>query len=329
MRFCVTEKVWFAVVGSERKGPFSEEQIAGLLSAGAMTAHSNVWSKLSANETWTPLYRSELKHLLGDAEIAPPPLPGENPAVAKAARPSISSSGNLELTDWGQDQTDQVGFAGAGTANFAAASKASSTTFAPTLVPYRIALFGTWLLGVFNFVLLKQLLRGPEDLDSKFARYHGTPDTEQALGLFALFTLTVFAIGLFWWLRSSTLNLQTLDGPQSITPAGAIYWYFVPVANLWKPYEAMRNLIDGFVIEKRDRIRLLCIAWWLLMLASLALEIVADLLLSKAEVERSDAELGLFLFQSSIFTGIAACFALYVIVSAVQAGSTKRVLQAA
>ena len=103
----------------------------------------------------------------------------------------------------------------------------------------------------------------------------------------------------------------------------------MPVANLWKPYEAMRNLIDGFVMEKRDRFRLVCIAWWLLVLASLALEIVADLLLSKAEVARSDAELGLFLFQSSIVTGIAACFALYAIVSAVQAGSTKRVLQAA
>jgi hypothetical protein len=76
-----------------------------------------------------------------------------------------------------------------------------------------------------------------------------------------------------FWKKKSTDNLFILRGPQSVTPAGAVYWYFVPVAWFWKPYEAMRNLVFGFGIGARET--WLLPAWWGLFWGGLALLIFA------------------------------------------------------
>ena len=55
------------------------------------------------------------------------------------------------------------------------------------------------------------------------------------------------------WKYRSTSNAFSRIGPQTITPAGAVYWYFVPVAWFWKPYEAMLNLKNAYHAEGKYR----------------------------------------------------------------------------
>lgn len=84
------------------------------------------------------------------------------------------------------------------------------------------------------------------------------------------------AVCLFlFWKKKSTDNLFMLRGPQSVTPAGAIYWYFVPIAWFWKPYEAMRNLAVGFNLKSDEH--WLLPTWWGLWWGSFAVAIIAGI----------------------------------------------------
>ena len=47
------------------------------------------------------------------------------------------------------------------------------------------------------------------------------------------------------WIYSSTSSLTALRGRPSVTPAGAVYWFFVPIAWFWMPLKAIRNFQVG------------------------------------------------------------------------------------
>lgn len=74
------------------------------------------------------------------------------------------------------------------------------------------------------------------------------------------------------WKYRATATLFSVAGPQSVTPAGAVYWYFVPLLWFWKPYEAMRNLFAGFDAGRDGHfvLPLWWGLWWLSVLLPLA-----------------------------------------------------------
>lgn len=65
-------------------------------------------------------------------------------------------------------------------------------------------------------------------------------------GAVGLLILVVFlATGIAWlvWQHRSQANLQAARVPRlSFTPGWAVGWWFVPIASLWKPYQAVREL---------------------------------------------------------------------------------------
>jgi hypothetical protein len=66
-------------------------------------------------------------------------------------------------------------------------------------------------------------------------------DTRQrVLGItyLALFIVTVVAVSI--WTYRANANARALGaGDMTFTPGWAVGWYFVPIASLWKPYQAM------------------------------------------------------------------------------------------
>ena len=78
--------------------------------------------------------------------------------------------------------------------------------------------------------------------------YSGGDDAAGVLqavtGVFALVNLVALA-GSFvlvgCWIYRANANAHVLGGDLTITPGWAVGWYFVPFANLVKPYEAMKQ----------------------------------------------------------------------------------------
>lgn len=76
----------------------------------------------------------------------------------------------------------------------------------------------------------------------------GSGDMRSALGLISLVSV-VFLIALFAsfilvgrWIYRASANAHALSDEMTISPGWAVGWYFIPFANLVKPYQAMREI---------------------------------------------------------------------------------------
>lgn len=88
------------------------------------------------------------------------------------------------------------------------------------------------------------------------------------LGLAALITAVVVSR----WIYRANSNARALGAAEmAFTPGGAVGWYFVPIANFWKPYQAMREIWKANASPsgwQRQRVSALLPCWWLLTIAA-------------------------------------------------------------
>lgn len=80
-----------------------------------------------------------------------------------------------------------------------------------------------------------------------------------ALGVLvlSLLTIVVFAV----WIVRAHRNLPALGAENlDVTPGWALGWFFIPIANLWKPYQAMRTLWQAS--HDAPRWELEDVPWW-------------------------------------------------------------------
>lgn len=85
-----------------------------------------------------------------------------------------------------------------------------------------------------------------------------------SLGLAAMITAVVVSR----WIYRANSNARALGASEmAFTPGAAVGWYFVPIANFWKPYQAMREIWRASVSPagwKRQQVSALLPCWWLL-----------------------------------------------------------------
>jgi hypothetical protein len=97
-----------------------------------------------------------------------------------------------------------------------------------------------------------------------------------ALASLAAFALSlVTAVFCFVWIYRATAIAHRVTPTLSISPAAAVGWFFVPIASLWKPYEAISQLIDGSGGRRVTATRTLAGWWWAGWLARTALGILS------------------------------------------------------
>ncbi len=70
------------------------------------------------------------------------------------------------------------------------------------------------------------------------------------------------------WIYRANCNARALGASgMAFSPRAAVGWYFVPVANLWKPYQAMKEIWQASVSPfgwRRQPVSWLVPCWWLL-----------------------------------------------------------------
>lgn len=232
---------WFYSRDGERKGPFTPEQIGALLSAGVLDAHSRMWSEDLGD--WTPLSRTALRPLIGEAPIEPPAV--ETVVRAAPARgPIPARPGEERATALPAKTYRRYDNRGLG----------------------KVVQWSIW----FNMILLilecGALLKSGQRGDSR--RLMAALETEEMLALTGLPLLIASVLFLTWCYRV-TANAWQIAGPQSVTPAGAVYWYFVPIFCFWQPHQAMANVHRVFAEKQTGTVPM----WWGLWWASFALGI--------------------------------------------------------
>ena len=86
--------------------------------------------------------------------------------------------------------------------------------------------------------------------------------------ILAIVTLSALAVGLvtavfcFVWIYRAMAIAHRITPTLSISPAGAVGWFFVPIASLWKPYEAICEIVEGSGGGGAAATRALVGWWW-------------------------------------------------------------------
>lgn len=66
---------------------------------------------------------------------------------------------------------------------------------------------------------------------------------QQIVGIFQGCIYLIFSVLFFGWIHRANYNARQLGAKNmKFTPGWAIGWYFVPIAFLWKPYQAMKEI---------------------------------------------------------------------------------------
>ncbi|MEK0336566.1 MAG: DUF4328 domain-containing protein [Nitrosopumilus sp.] len=66
---------------------------------------------------------------------------------------------------------------------------------------------------------------------------------QQVIGLLYLVAFVVTGIAFLKWIYRANSNCRGFDAQgMEFTPGWSIGWYFIPIANLWKPYQAMKEI---------------------------------------------------------------------------------------
>ncbi|MGB5445773.1 MAG: DUF4328 domain-containing protein [Psychromonas sp.] len=94
----------------------------------------------------------------------------------------------------------------------------------------------------------------------------------QGVGIASLIAFMASAVLIIKWIYRANFNVRHLGATNmSYTPAWSIGYYFIPIFNLWKPYQAMKeiwmtskNIFDG----QLTKTPLILPLWWVLWLSS-------------------------------------------------------------
>lgn len=159
---------------------------------------------------------------------------------------------------------------------------------------------GGWLVGLLVFGILFHVSRAlvnliytlspgtiDSDLSEKVESIFGFT-TLSGLACMILFGVWIVRSGKNAWLFSHLARLPDYSRPGfsppflENTPGWAVGWYFIPIANFWKPYAAMKEIVSASSVREVLSAPLLP-TWWTLWIVS----IVSDRILRG--FERSEA----------------------------------------
>lgn len=83
--------------------------------------------------------------------------------------------------------------------------------------------------------------------------------------------IVVSIITICMWTTKAMANTWSFAKP-TITPGWAAGWYFIPIANLWKPYKAVSEMWEA--VNKEHKSKKILLVWWITWLICMLLNII-------------------------------------------------------
>jgi len=98
--------------------------------------------------------------------------------------------------------------------------------------------------GLLEYQLLSDFKNGVYSSQALAVAAAEANDARQGVvGILQFFIFVVSGILILKWIYRSNYNARQLGAiDMAFTPGWSIGWYFIPIANLWKPYQAMKEI---------------------------------------------------------------------------------------
>lgn len=206
--------MWHFVIEGETYGPVEETDIAARLRGGQLTAESLVWREGMAD--WLPISQTELHAYL--------PAGNDAPTLAQSEVGGHTTPGYRE-------------------GNYRPAG---------VLTLLCTVFLGLSILADSIDLVLLFLENNQLQKENPNAFYYELEMTgiDLAFGFIGLAMIGIFLanVVLFcMWIFRANKNARSLGGKawMKYSPGWSVGWFFIPIANLWKPFQAMREIFNA------------------------------------------------------------------------------------
>jgi hypothetical protein len=176
----------------------------------------------------------------------------------------------------------------------------------------RAAILWTWIWLAFQSLYalasaysLMDLSRLPPDTPMTFTD-PAPPEIEMsynAVGIAALLHLVAFAISGFLilrWIHRVNSNAQTWSSTMGVSPGWNVGFFFIPIANLWKPFQGVRETWEASQSGPDYLVPTWVRWWWACWLATSILGNISF----RIELQGSTASAAAFGAAIDVVTGI-------------------------
>lgn len=234
---------WHYADGVELRGPYTLVQMSKFITSGVLRRHSKVWK--SGTEHWVAVEQTPLSKFLSLH------APTSDITAARSELPRHPPPPTLHPP---QPRTKTAAF-----------TSTTSVYYDNRILAFLVmgGIFSLMMLSVIEMFIVKKSERFGKGVQNEALAFF---EGDAMLILGGLLLLATIALFLTWKYRV-TKNVFAKVGVQSVTPAGAVYWYFIPIYNLWKPYEAMQNVWRS--LESNNGSSKVLKVWWALTLISI------------------------------------------------------------
>jgi hypothetical protein len=130
-----------------------------------------------------------------------------------------------------------------------------------------------WIVAEIGLLLVATDFVAGHGVDVWFA----TGQVLAVAGLVALGISLIAAIFCFVWIYRAMAVAHRVMPTLTISPGWAVGWFFVPIASLWKPYEAVAQIVEGSAGPRMVATRSLAGWWWGAWLARTAIGFFASI----------------------------------------------------
>ncbi len=129
------------------------------------------------------------------------------------------------------------------------------------------------IFGFLEYQLLSAYQEGVyASLQEAFADGEVVIQLLQSIGIASLIAFIASAVLILKWIYRANYNARQLGAlNMTYTPAWSIAYYFIPIFNLWKPYQAMKEIwmaSKNPLDWRLTKISLILPVWWALWLTS-------------------------------------------------------------
>jgi hypothetical protein len=118
-------------------------------------------------------------------------------------------------------------------------------------------------------------------------------------GIIAILLVIIFLI----WYYRATKNIHSIGAKEVTSPRMAVIWWFIPIANLWKPYKVTQQiwkasnpevkLTDGIEWKNSPSSNIIKL-WWVLALVSIFGSLIVSSIVGVSSVPTYSDELELY-----------------------------------
>jgi len=313
--------IWYYIASGERHGPVSDEDMAELGKSGVVDRDTLVWR--DGMTDWAAAGETELADRLAST---PPPIPPE------AAAPPETPSAEPETGSGTQGGPPPLpGSASVPPADTGSAPETGAPPLSPSSAASGLAGLAGWASGMLISLMIALCIMifarfGQLGVVNTIAESGVTDgimteaaDADSFVGLaenISLLVSVVAAVLFLIWTYRAMRNLHLAGAPVTIGAGWAVGWYFIPVANLWKPLQAMTEIFRASRAPQTPhsvRVGGLLGWWWGLALGAIFMALLGTTALGNAE--NADATAGgiVFLILADLLDLVSAFLAIRIL----------------